>query len=209
MKSEQASANLTPLRRCALPSTTRRVKTGVFGEMMDVALVNGSPVTLVVDRARTWRDNTFLRRRYPAWPSTFGSHAWPLFRVQLDSIGVPSAASSWIRMLPQPPLVATCASGQRARCRARRPRRASADSSSSATARPACRCSARVCSIFVRYDSAYELAKRRFAGSSSCSASTRRRWFRSVEPEATGRPQKVAVAALARAPSRTCADARP
>ena len=50
MKSEQASANFDAFASlCAAEYDVSRVKTGVFGEMMDVALVNDGPVTLVVD----------------------------------------------------------------------------------------------------------------------------------------------------------------
>ena len=50
MKSEQASASFDAFASlCAAEYDADRVKTGVFGEMMDVALVNDGPVTLVVD----------------------------------------------------------------------------------------------------------------------------------------------------------------
>ena len=42
---------------------------------------------------------------YRPWSSLVGSHGFPPFLVHEPSIGVPSAPSWWMRMLPQPPPV--------------------------------------------------------------------------------------------------------
>ena len=103
MKSEQASASFDAFASlCAAEYDAARVKTGVFGEMMDVALVNDGPVTLVVDSRETWRDNMH------ALSGVAGDLRVARLAVvprQLSSIGFPSASSSCWRMLPHPPLV--------------------------------------------------------------------------------------------------------
>lgn len=65
MKTEQARimySNFLDLLREGYPTTTDncKIKEGAFGKMMDVALVNDGPVTLVIDsreEKQIWREN--------------------------------------------------------------------------------------------------------------------------------------------------------